>query len=123
MQVLNNLLTNAAKFSGAGRKITVALEQLDDSVRISVTDQGAGIPLGEQHKIFQRFADMTNSDRTAKGGTGLGLSISKAIVDMLGGTIGFKSIEGQGTTFHFTLPMRSDISDTVPGAARMRHAG
>ena len=70
----------------------------------SKTREGPGIPVNEQHMIFQRFADMTNSDRAAKGGTGLGLSICKAIIESLGGSIGFKSREGVGTEFFFTLP-------------------
>lgn len=111
MQVLNNLLTNAAKFSYAGGKITIALDQTDTGVRVSVHDTGTGIPQSEQHKIFTRFADMSNSDRAAKGGTGLGLSISKAIIEGLGGSIGFESNQNVGTTFSFMLPTSARIDD------------
>ncbi len=104
IQVLINLLSNAAKFSSPGGVIEVKIEDLPAAVRISVRDEGVGIPENEKHKIFQRFADMTNSDRSTKGGTGLGLSICKAIVENLGGTIRFDSVEGIGTTFMFTLP-------------------
>jgi PAS domain S-box-containing protein len=104
IQILTNFMSNAYKFSPSNGNIEIAIEETQENVRISVTDEGQGIPLDEQHKIFDRFADMTNSDRAAKGGTGLGLSICKAIVESLGGTIGFDTEEGVGTTFYFTLP-------------------
>ena len=110
-QVLTNLMSNAYKFSSPNGQITLALDEYEDSVRISVEDQGQGIPVAEQSKIFDRFVDMTNSDRTAKGGTGLGLSICKAIVENLGGTIGFETTEGVGTTFYFTLPKRPKLAE------------
>jgi PAS domain S-box-containing protein len=105
IQVLTNLLSNATKFSRAKGQITVSLRCEGEHVRISVTDQGRGIPLPDQHKIFERFADMANSDRASKGGTGLGLSICKALVENLQGEIGFDSKEDVGTTFYFTLPV------------------
>ena len=116
IQVLINLLSNATKFSKPGDTVEVMIESLASGVRVSVRDEGSGIPEKDQHKLFQRFADMTNSDRVAKGGTGLGLSICKAIVESLGGTIGFESREGEGATFMFTLPTR--ISDKVQEPVR-----
>ena len=104
IQVLTNLLSNACKFSPQGGRVTIELSDSQDELRVSVRDEGGGIPAAEQYKIFQRFADMPNSDRAAKGGTGLGLSICKAIVEGMGGTIGFQSREGVGTDFYFTLP-------------------
>ncbi|MFX0543020.1 PAS domain-containing sensor histidine kinase [Roseovarius sp. S4756] len=104
IQILTDLLSNACKFSNENGRVFVNVQDNGDHVRVSVQDEGAGIPASDQHKIFQRFADMTNSDRAAKGGTGLGLSICKAIVDSLGGTIGFQTREGMGTEFYFTLP-------------------
>lgn len=106
IQVLTNLLSNAYKFSKPKDRIIIKVEDEEDHVRISVEDHGPGIPEKDQHKIFQRFADMSNSDRAAKGGTGLGLSICKAIVESVGGSIGFETEEGVGTTFHFTLPKK-----------------
>ncbi|MEQ6249960.1 HAMP domain-containing sensor histidine kinase [Sulfitobacter sp. HNIBRBA3233] len=122
-QVLTNLLTNAAKFSKPGGKVTLALEDTDVDICISVTDSGVGIPKAEQHKIFQRFADMSNSDRSTKGGTGLGLSICKAIVESLNGTIGFRSVEGCGSTFYFSLPKQEIIEQPSGAAIEMRQAG
>lgn len=107
IQVLTNLLSNAAKFSKPGDKISVETEDGPEAVRISVTDRGQGIPASEQHKIFQRFADLSNSNRSDKGGTGLGLSVCKAIIENLDGEIGFDSREGFGTTFYFTLPKKT----------------
>ncbi|WP_138935116.1 PAS domain-containing sensor histidine kinase [Roseovarius arcticus] len=104
IQVLTNLLSNACKFSPQGGRVTVEIRDSADHLRVSVRDEGGGIPASDQYKIFQRFADMPNSDRAAKGGTGLGLSICKAIVEGMGGTIGFQSREGAGTDFYFTLP-------------------
>lgn len=104
IQVLTNLLSNAYKFSAAKSSIWIKIEDSDSQVRISVKDEGQGIPVQEQHKIFARFSDMENSDRAAKGGTGLGLNICKAIVETMGGTIGFDTMEGAGTTFYFCLP-------------------
>jgi signal transduction histidine kinase len=104
IQVLTNLLTNAYKFSKPGGTITIEINQEDSQLRVSVQDEGAGIPASEQHKIFERFADMTNADRATKGGTGLGLNICKAIIEGLGGTIEFESKEGVGSTFNILLP-------------------
>jgi len=104
IQVMTNLLSNACKFSPQGGRVTVNICDSADHLRISVQDEGSGIPAADQYKIFQRFADMKNSDRAAKGGTGLGLSICKAIVEGMGGTIGFQSQESAGTDFYFTLP-------------------
>jgi signal transduction histidine kinase len=109
IQVLTNFLSNASKFSAANSKIEIMVEDLEDDIRISVRDEGAGIPKKDQHKIFERFADLGNSDRVGKGGTGLGLSICKAIIEGLGGSIGFNSKEGVGTTFFFALPKHETV--------------
>lgn len=114
VQVLTNLLSNAYKFSNLGGKITISVSQRNGFARIGVTDQGQGIPYQDQHKVFEKFADMSNSDRVAKGGTGLGLNICKTIVEHLGGSIGFDSLEGEGTTFYFTLPCAESDAVSAP---------
>lgn len=113
IQVLTNLMSNAYKFSPPNGCIILDIKDVGEHVCISVKDEGQGIPLSEQGKIFDRFADMTNSDRAAKGGTGLGLSICKAIVENLGGTIGFDTQEGVGTTFYFNLPKSEPSSNAI----------
>lgn len=108
MQVLNNLLSNAAKFSPAGGEVTLNLAAAEDGwVRLSVRDRGSGIPEAFRPRVFQRFAQADSSDRRQRGGTGLGLSISKAIVDRLGGRIGFET-GPDGTAFHVDLPVCRD---------------
>lgn len=105
LQVMANLLSNAAKFSPPKGKITIQLQKRQDRVRVSITDQGAGIPLEFQMRIFQKFSQADSSDSRGKGGTGLGLSISKAIIEKLGGTMSFMSVPQKGSTFYFDLPI------------------
>jgi len=106
VQVLTNLISNAAKFSPRGGTIRLASRVEHDNVLISVSDQGPGIAEEFQKRIFQKFAQADSSDSRAKGGTGLGLSIAKTIVERLGGSITFKSKLGQGATFSVNLPLR-----------------
>jgi PAS domain S-box-containing protein len=104
-QALTNLLSNAAKFSHAGDEVVIALKlQEKNKIKISVSDKGDGIPLDFRDKIFQKFSQADSSSTRKKSGTGLGLSIAKAIVEALGGVIGFDSKEGAGTTFYIILP-------------------
>jgi PAS domain S-box-containing protein len=105
MQVMTNLLSNAAKFSPEGGVVTLEACRAGDVARISVTDRGGGIPQAFQETIFGRFSQADTSDTKDKGGTGLGLAITKAIVEAHGGTIGFRTAEGAGTTFHIELPI------------------
>ncbi len=104
-QVLENLLSNAAKYSPQGGVIDVSVAMDGARVHVSIKDTGAGIPVEFQNRIFQRFTQADSSDTRVKGGTGLGLSISKAIVEIHGGAIGFESEEGKGSTFFFHLPI------------------
>ncbi|HEY9079242.1 sensor histidine kinase [Magnetovibrio sp.] len=108
LQVLTNLLSNAAKFSPRNSTVTVSAIQAGDRIKISVTDQGAGISKEFQSRIFERFSQEDSSDQRTQGGTGLGLSICKNIVEKHGGEIGFDSTLGQGSTFFFTLPIATD---------------
>jgi signal transduction histidine kinase/DNA-binding response OmpR family regulator/HAMP domain-containing protein len=104
VQVVNNLVSNAVKYSPKGGQVEVGARRQADGVRIFVSDHGDGIPEAFRDRLFGRFTQADSSDRRAKGGTGLGLSIAKAIVERFGGQIGFETAEGQGTTFHFDLP-------------------
>jgi PAS domain S-box-containing protein len=115
-QVVTNLLSNAAKFSPANGQVDIALRLINDHVRISVTDRGAGIPEAFQTQIFQKFAQADASDTRQKSGTGLGLSISRAIVERHGGRIGFTT-GAEGTTFYFDLYPRAQQGAGAASAA------
>ena len=105
VQVLTNLLSNAIKFSPRGGLVTLVLEEHEGSARLSVRDQGAGIPPEFQARVFQRFAQADGADTRQQGGTGLGLSIAKSLVEEHGGRIGFETAPGEGTTFRVDLPL------------------
>jgi len=105
MQVLSNLMSNAAKFSPKGQQVEISTTREDNFVRIAVKDNGPGIPKEVGNKVFEKFTQVDSSDQRKVGGTGLGLSISKAITEKHGGTIGFQSDNTAGATFYFTLPL------------------
>jgi two-component system phosphate regulon sensor histidine kinase PhoR len=102
-QVLVNLIHNAVKFTRAGGEIVLLAEAGNDFVRFAVRDTGMGIPADDVPRIFERFYRVDKS-RTGSG-TGLGLSIAKHIVEAHGGKIWVESLEGQGSTFFFSMPV------------------
>ncbi|KYG66972.1 hypothetical protein AZI86_08090 [Bdellovibrio bacteriovorus] len=105
-QVLINLVGNALKFTEKG-SVTLSVSKSPsrkDTLLFSVSDTGLGIPSERQSLIFQKFSQADNSIHRRFGGTGLGLAISKSLIELMGGQIWFKSHEGRGTTFYFTLP-------------------
>lgn len=104
MQVMSNLLSNAAKFSPSGASVDVKCQIVNNHIRISVTDYGEGIPKDFQKMLFDKFTQADSSDSKRLGGSGLGLSITKRIVEKHGGIINFDSQPGSGTTFYFDLP-------------------
>ncbi len=104
LQVFANLLSNAAKFSHAGGKVKAAVERHDECIRISIKDNGPGIPDEFRSRIFQKFTQADSSDTRNKGGTGLGLAITKAIVEQMGGSIGFDSQPDVETIFYVEFP-------------------
>jgi len=104
IQVLTNLLSNAAKFAPAGTAVRVTLAAGEGRLRISVADRGPGIPAAFRHRIFEKFAQADGADNKQCAGTGLGLAIVKKIVDLLGGAVGFESSAEHGTVFHVELP-------------------
>jgi len=105
MQVMSNLLSNAAKFSHDGGSVDVVVSQEGERVRVAVTDHGVGVPENFSNIIFDKFTQADSSDTRHKGGTGLGLNISRSIIEMMQGEIGFDSTLGVGSTFYFTLPV------------------
>ncbi|MBM4421579.1 MAG: HAMP domain-containing histidine kinase [Chloroflexi bacterium] len=102
-QVLTNLLTNASKYSPEAGVIEVRAVAEGGFVRVTVRDQGPGIPPDEQDRLFERFF-RSREVREQAGGIRLGLTISRAIVRAQGGEIGIESAPGAGTSVHFTLP-------------------
>lgn len=104
-QVVNNLLSNAAKYSPRGARIIVALRDAGEWVEIAVTDQGIGIDPAEHESIFEPYRRSAGT-RAAFPGVGLGLSVTRKIVDAHGGTIMVKSAPGKGATFTVRLPRR-----------------
>ena len=121
MQVLNNLLSNAAKFSQADSNVDISLRHADAGYRISVTDRGTGIADDYREQVFEKFSQADSSDSRQIGGTGLGLSICKAIIEHHGGKIGFVSVVEQGSTFFFELPgqLQHSAFDTATGDTRI----
>lgn len=104
LQVFANLISNAVKYSPENDTVSVEVKRINDRVRVSVFDNGPGIPAEFRSRIFGRFAQADSSDAREKGGTGLGLTITQAIIQQLGGSISFNSEPIGGTEFFFELP-------------------
>ena len=107
-QIVLNLLSNALKFTPAGRVTITARHRVRDRfVTISVSDTGVGIPPEDQAKVFEDFRQLDSSPARGYGGTGLGLSICRRLAQMLGGTIDLQSQVDQGSTFNLSLPVKA----------------
>lgn len=103
-QILDNIISNALKYSPQGGKITFYMEEKDNQIVVSIQDEGMGIPKDNLEQIFERFYRVDKARTRKLGGTGLGLAISKEMVEAHGGKIWAESVEGKGTTIFFTLP-------------------
>lgn len=106
IQVIDNIMSNAMKYSPEGGKIVVTLIKESNRIRVSISDQGLGIAREKVDKIFERFYRVDKARARNLGGTGLGLAISKEIIHAHHGNIWASSKEGQGTTIFFTLPLK-----------------
>lgn len=103
---VGNLVANAVNYSPDRSSVLVATRATDETVEISVTDQGIGIPTEEIDRIFERFYRVDPARHRSTGGTGLGLSIVKHVAATHGGDIRVWSVEGQGSTFTLSLPRK-----------------
>jgi signal transduction histidine kinase len=103
--VLNNLLTNAIKFTDPRGRIMISAEQQNGDIQVHVADTGVGIPAGEIERIFDRFYQVEPHLTRQHGGLGLGLAIAKGMVELHGGKIWVESVEGLGSRFSFSVPV------------------
>jgi signal transduction histidine kinase len=120
VQVMVNLLGNAVKFSPKDASVRIAVEKQGAEARVAVIDKGRGVPEHLRTAIFERFKQVSTKDATEKKGTGLGLAICKAIVEQHGGVIGCDSVEGQGSTFWFKLPIRGNDAKLADAPERAK---
>ena len=116
MQVVANLLSNAAKFSPPGAEVLIRVRPGSTTLRIEVQDSGAGIPEAFRAHIFTKFAQADASATRRFEGTGLGLSIARKLTEAMGGSIGFESVAGQGSVFHIELPRMEAAPATLRAA-------
>jgi len=110
-QILLNLLSNAVKFTSEGGRIEIKAISVDGSVEISVSDTGIGITSEDQATIFEEFRQVGTADAQKHEGTGLGLTLAKRFVELHGGRIWVESEVGKGSSFTFTLPERSPLTN------------
>lgn len=115
IQVMNNLLSNALKFSDEGDTVKVRVETLGARIRISVHDEGVGIPKDAKDRVFGKFSQVDSSDVRKVGGTGLGLNIAKQIVERHNGTIDYVSELGAGSTFCIEFDRQTDRGGASAG--------
>ena len=121
MQVLANLLSNAAKFSADSTTATIGASADADCVTISVRDEGIGISDAFKGRMFESFARADNTDTRKVDGTGLGLAISKRLVEAMKGTITFESESGAGATFHIRFPRAADTAAAPSDRPALRY--
>ena len=103
-ELLENLISNAIKYTPAGKDVRVSLVRRGNQAEIRVVDSGIGIPTGEEERIFDEFYRASNARESGNEGTGLGLSIVKAIVETHKGDMSLESALGKGTSFRILLP-------------------
>jgi signal transduction histidine kinase len=118
-QVVANLISNAVKYSPEGGPVELVVLDTDGRVRLEVTDHGIGIPIEDQPRVFTKFFRGRATDSGIPG-TGLGLAVSREIVEAHGGSIGFVSASGRGSTFWIELPKHAPPPEPAPRGPRQR---
>ncbi len=112
-QIMSNLLSNAAKFSPENDTVKIFVSNEGEFAKISVVDNGEGIPAEFHDKIFNKFSQNDSSTTRQKGGTGLGLAITRQMIEAMRGRIDFTSVEGKGTTFNIYLPIEQNANPDI----------
>jgi two-component system sensor histidine kinase SenX3 len=103
-RAVTNLISNAIKYSPAGKEITINARAEGQALRIEVVDQGYGIPAADLERIFEKFYRVSRAEDTDVQGTGLGLAFVREIVELHGGRVTVSSVAGSGSTFSLLLP-------------------
>ncbi|EKD46889.1 MAG: multi-sensor signal transduction histidine kinase [uncultured bacterium] len=103
--IVQNLLSNAVKYTSEKGSVVVDVKKVREKITFSIKDSGIGIPKKQQERIFSKLFRAENAVSSVADGTGLGLYVTKAVIEQLGGKIGFESEENVGTTFSFELPI------------------
>jgi PAS domain S-box-containing protein len=120
-QAVTNLISNAVKFSATGACVEISAMRTELGVRISVADQGPGIPEDFRGRIFERFAQADSSDMRQKAGSGLGLNIVREIVQRHGGSVSFDSVIDRGASFHLDFPLAGGPQhETLPATEELQ---
>lgn len=114
VSALQNLVSNAVKYSGDGKKVLIEVQATAELVSVAVVDQGIGIAAKDHQRIFERFYRVDRARSRSTGGSGLGLSIVRHIVSNHGGTVSVVSEEGRGSTFTVVLPRASETPTVSP---------
>ena len=119
-QVVNNLISNAIKYSAKGSRITIACKASQQIAKVSVSDQGIGISAENIDKLFDRFYRVEDRQIQHISGFGIGLYLSSEIIKLHKGRIGVHSTEGDGSTFWFSLPLSATVeeSESTPGSSQ-----
>jgi signal transduction histidine kinase len=110
---LSNLVKNAITFTNEGGRVLIAAERIPGYVKVSVIDNGIGIPAKDLHRVFERFFQVQSHMTRRHGGMGLGLSVAKVMIEMHGGQIWVESVESKGSNFSFLLPISTVQADAA----------
>lgn len=113
-KIVNNLVSNALKFTPRGKSITMQVSQEQESICLQIIDNGTGIHPKDLPHVFERFYQSKQADQEAKGGTGIGLALSSELAILMNGTLTVNSEMGEGTTFIFSFPMKIVLTQELP---------